>query len=357
MANKIIALNDKDDNILYPITKFNAVKDSNGRSLPSDFSIFSEMEECLSANDVSNPNMLFNGNFKFNSSYVDAYGDSTDTTTQSPDVLETAIGWFFERDYNGTFTVSTKTLQVGSAGSFAKLYGNTNLQANSYEGKKFNLTVNVTGDGTNAFYYGIGYGDATINNSYTSIAEESTSGSGEFNISATIPTSIASSNIIKIRLYKNAGNAVINWVKLEIGENSTTYLPVDTGEKVCLIYDMRSTDANINRGWASGASCGKTIRVDFSVFNSIRIFASINGCEVQKVIKVANRKKSDFSINAINSTFSEVNYLRFTFPVANNAIQIGQYGIYTFDLNENTFSVRKGSSNADFFVYRLEGIY
>ena len=127
-------------------------------------------------------------------------------------------------------------------------------------------------------------------------------------------------------------------------------------EKIDLIYDMRSEDATINRGYTSGATYGNTFRLDFSQYTSIRIYASINGCEVQKVIKVAGRKKSDLSVNAINSTFNSVNYLRFTFPVNNSAFQVGQYAIYSFDLNNNTFQVTKGTTNSLFFVYRLEGI-
>ena len=129
------------------------------------------------------------------------------------------------------------------------------------------------------------------------------------------------------------------------------------GERYDLIYDMRSEDSAINRGWTSGASCGKTIRVDFSVYKKIRLFISMYDQQVYADIPVADRKKSGFNVQAINSTFSEMYFLRFTFPIANNAIQVGQYGTYTFDLNNNTFSVVKGSSNSDYYVYRLEGIY
>lgn len=131
---------------------------------------------------------------------------------------------------------------------------------------------------------------------------------------------------------------------------------MNVGEEIDVIYDMRSENEDINRTWTSGATYGKMIRVDFTAYTAIRVFASINGCEVQKVIKVAERKKSDFSVNAINSNFNQVSYLRFSLALNGQAFQVGQYAIYSFDLNNNTFSVEKGSSKDTFFMYRLEGI-
>lgn len=131
---------------------------------------------------------------------------------------------------------------------------------------------------------------------------------------------------------------------------------LNIGEKIDVLYDMRSTDPNINRSWTSGMVCGKVIRTDYNKYTSLRIYAYINGCEVQKVIKIANRYKSDFSIYAINSSFDQICYLRFTFPVANAAFQVGQYAIYTFDLVTNTFSTLKGSINNNVYVYRIEAI-
>lgn len=131
---------------------------------------------------------------------------------------------------------------------------------------------------------------------------------------------------------------------------------LNVGEKIDVLYDMRSDDPDINRTWTSGMVCGKVIRTDYNQYTSLRIYASINGCEVQKVIKIANRKKSDFSVYAINSGFTQICYLRFTFPVANAAFQVGQYAIYTFDLVNNTFSTLKGSINNDVYVYRIEAI-
>lgn len=129
-------------------------------------------------------------------------------------------------------------------------------------------------------------------------------------------------------------------------------------ESINLIYDMRSNDSNINMGLTSGATCGTLFRLDYSVYKSIRLYCSINGCEVQKVIKVAERKKSDITVWAINSTFNQISYFRFVFPVNNTVLQVGQYCIYSYDFNNgNQLSVSKGSVNTNFYVYRLEGIY
>ena len=131
---------------------------------------------------------------------------------------------------------------------------------------------------------------------------------------------------------------------------------LNIGENIDVIYDMRSNDENINRTWTTGATYGKMIRIDFTAYTSLRVYASINGCEVQKVIKVAERKKSDFCVLAINSTFSEICFLRFALSINGSAFQVGQYGIFTFDYNTNTFFGRKGSTNPDVYMYRLEGI-
>lgn len=130
-----------------------------------------------------------------------------------------------------------------------------------------------------------------------------------------------------------------------------------TGETIDVIFDMRSEDPAINRGFTSGATGGKTFRLNFNIYTSIRVFATLNDFDTQQVIKVAERKKTDTSLFAINTNFSEIYYLKYIFPPAATVFQVGKYGIYTYDTaNNNELTITSGSVNTNFFIYRIEGI-
>lgn len=129
------------------------------------------------------------------------------------------------------------------------------------------------------------------------------------------------------------------------------------GENIDVIYDMRSNDATINRGYPNGMVGGKIIRMDFSIYRAFRIYASINGCDVQKVIKLAERKETSFFISSMNALYNTINFQRFVLNLTLTAFQVSGYAIYAFDLNNgNVLTVSKGSMHSSFFMYRLEGI-
>ena len=203
-------------------------------------------------NDLENSNLLANGDFELNSKGQTVYGDPNNTTVQYPPSIETLDTWYFNRDYNGTFNADTKLLSVGSIGTFSILFSSTGLQANKYEGKTFTLSVNAVGDNSASLFYGIGYGDKTNEVNYTNIAQGGNKGTGTFVISATIPTNLADTKVIKVRLYKNAGSATINWAKLEFGSINTANIPTNH-EK--LINKVSSVDANSTNDQYASAKC------------------------------------------------------------------------------------------------------
>ena len=130
-----------------------------------------------------------------------------------------------------------------------------------------------------------------------------------------------------------------------------------SGETIDVIYDMRSNDSTINRGYPNGMVGGKIIREDFSGYKAFRIYASINGCDVQKVIKLAERKETSFFISSMNALYNTINFQRFVLNLTLTAFQVSGYAIYAFDLNNgNALTVSKGSMHSSFFMYRLEGI-
>lgn len=129
------------------------------------------------------------------------------------------------------------------------------------------------------------------------------------------------------------------------------------GENIDVIYDMRSNDAAINRGYPNGMVGSKIIRMDFSVYNKLRIYASLNGCDTQYELKLAERNATSFFMSSMNSAYNTVNFQRFVLNLTLTAFQVSGYAIYSYDLtNGNALTVSKGSLNTSFFMYRLEGV-
>lgn len=132
------------------------------------------------------------------------------------------------------------------------------------------------------------------------------------------------------------------------------------GEKIDVLYDMRSSDAAINRGWTTGMKTATVLRTDFSKYTSIRIFATINGFEAQQVLKVADRKNANTSMMAFDTTnYKSLNILKVILATLNTSFQVGGWATYAYDPNNNySLTVTKSnSSNTNYYVYRLEGIY
>jgi len=131
-------------------------------------------------------------------------------------------------------------------------------------------------------------------------------------------------------------------------------------EQIDELYDMRSSDATVNRGWTTGMTTARIIRTDFSKYKAIRIYASINGCDVQHVLKVAGRKTGNTSLIGFDVTnYKSLNILKVILATLNTTFQVGGWATYAYDPNNNySLTVTKSNSqNVNYYVYRLEGIY
>lgn len=125
-----------------------------------------------------------------------------------------------------------------------------------------------------------------------------------------------------------------------------------------LIYDMDSTDASINHGFTTGMTGTKYINHDFSQYHTIRIYARLYTSNCVQEIPVKNRKVAQSAMIVTGSNpiiISSLNIL-FTIEPLLNRLQVGAYGKYTFSSATGTFTLDSGSSDDNFYVYRIEGI-
>ena len=132
MADKIVTLKNSDDDSLFPVTQYNCVYDANGNPLPSNFSVF----------NVSNPNILINGDFQVNQRGLTTYTE----------IKKYTVDRWVQREHgtveivNGGIRVNcTETGQVGinqSLETFSKLFGKTltlSMKVNAISGSNWIL--------------------------------------------------------------------------------------------------------------------------------------------------------------------------------------------------------------------------
>ena len=135
---------------------------------------------------------------------------------------------------------------------------------------------------------------------------------------------------------------------------------LSTTEPVVL-YDMDSDDPNINLSnqqadFVNGMQGGYTVQLDTSEFRCLRVFASLNGFEAQTYVDIKNAKKLEFFLKATHTGILQFYFMRFALTTNHNIFASGQYCIYTFNASDGTFARTIGARNADFYIYRIEGI-
>ncbi len=124
-----------------------------------------------------------------------------------------------------------------------------------------------------------------------------------------------------------------------------------------VIYDMRSTNASINRGFTSGIVGNKYFSFDFSPYKKIRVYASLSTCDCQTEISVAERYKQDFCLFAMNSTYTAFHFMKVMLasPTPNRFTAAG-YASITITKSSGAVALENASSKTNMFVYRIEGI-
>lgn len=125
-----------------------------------------------------------------------------------------------------------------------------------------------------------------------------------------------------------------------------------------VIYDMSSTDADVNRGFTSGMVGANFFAFDFSPYHTIRIYARLFSSNCIQEVRVHNRKLADITLFAAgpNPIILCVLKVLFAMEPALNRIQVGSYAKYTYSASTGTFTSATGASDSTFFIYRIEGI-
>lgn len=125
-----------------------------------------------------------------------------------------------------------------------------------------------------------------------------------------------------------------------------------------VIYDMYSTDSAINRGFTSGMGGTKFFTFDFSPYHTIRIYARLYSSNCVQEVRVHNRKLSDITLFAAGANPVVLCVMKIMFAVEPllNRFQVGAYARYTYAAATGAFTGVTGTSDANFFVYRIEGI-
>ena len=200
-----------------------------------------------------------------------------------------------------------------------------------------------------------------------SLATEAKSATENFSTNLTIVSNSVANNTSKINELESFCSSINNSISsinssVSALSDSLSSLETDVNnlktENCTVIYDMSSEDSSINLGFTTGMTGTKYISHDFSQYHTIRIYARLYASNCVQEIPVKNRKVAQSAMIVTGSNpiiISSLNIL-FTIEPLLNRLQVGAYGKYTFSSATGTFILESGSSNTNFYVYRVEGI-
>lgn len=128
-----------------------------------------------------------------------------------------------------------------------------------------------------------------------------------------------------------------------------------------LLYDMNSTDPNINLSnqnpdFVNGMQGAQTVSLDTSGYKYLRVYASLNGFEAQSYVDIQNAQKLEFFLKTNNTAFMQFYFMRFSLTTNRNVFTAGQYCVYAFNATDGTFTRTIAARSADYYIYRIEGI-
>ena len=119
---------------------------------------------------------------------------------------------------------------------------------------------------------------------------------------------------------------------------------------------MRSTDANINRGFTAGLIGNKYFSVDLTPYKYIRVFANLANFECQQKIDLVNRKQQEFTLCAISNTYLAIHFMKGQVRTALDRFAALGYSIFTYTKSSSAWTVENGSNKSTIYIYRVEGI-
>ena len=134
------------------------------------------------------------------------------------------------------------------------------------------------------------------------------------------------------------------------GESSTACL------SGVVLYDMRSTDASVNRGYTTGIQNRQKVTIDFTPYRYIKIFTVFgNAYEDQLFIDIRNKKAFTFTSHAWMSNYF-LAFMRIRIPTALNFIMMENYGKVAFDGSGLPITLADEAEVSKFIIFRIEGI-
>lgn len=164
---------------------------------------------------------------------------------------------------------------------------------------------------------------------------------------------------------KNTGDIFIvaTHVKENMGKISTLTTAVEelktklkNIEEYDLLYDMDSTDENINHGFTSGIGGTKMLKFDMNSYKFVRVFALVNNQQGILDLYIDNRKKTDYNLISANMFGTAITIYKISIVPSNSAVQPGYTTIYTWSNTNSAFEqTYRKISDEKAYIYRVEG--
>ncbi|MCM1324884.1 MAG: hypothetical protein NC218_12285 [Acetobacter sp.] len=129
------------------------------------------------------------------------------------------------------------------------------------------------------------------------------------------------------------------------------------GERFEVLYDMDSSDPNINRGMTSGMVGGDSFEFTKDAYKRLRIFAVIYNNDAVSTVYLDRRKYTDLTLMSSSILLNKLYYLKVTVTVDGNKLVINQAGAYDFNTSTNTLAFTREKGSEKYYVYRVEGFY
>lgn len=124
-----------------------------------------------------------------------------------------------------------------------------------------------------------------------------------------------------------------------------------------VLYDMRSEDENVNKGYTTGIPTKTKVYFSaLSTYRFLKIYCILNGSyESQLIIDLQNRKGTSFTAIAWVSIYY-LSFLRVKIPTSNEYISFDGFARFIFDGTTPIYSMNPENITSHYYIFRIEGI-